>query len=272
MGVEPHVRFLLRSMMVEPARQNSPPKIGVTVSPARRHPSLRLAIPTAEGIAVNRNPSAKHEPAIALEPSVAPKRLGMGKPSAARKPSAVRKPSASRRPSAVCAFACMAAVACLLLAPAPASADGKNAEADLRAVASYRLDDDVMNRYTAVLNNLIALKKAHPEVVEQVDASPQDTFADAIAWINRFAPYRTAITGAGMTVRDYILCSFAMIKAGASAVAVQAEGDAGWKRIPEGVAADNVRYFLAHEAKFDTVNELNDRLSGDGSEDDGSED
>lgn len=160
--------------------------------------------------------------------------------------------------------------ALLAVAAAAALAAGSPGDArDLQAVANFKLNDRVLDRYTAVVRNFITLKKEHPDVVRSLEQEGdnrggEETIAEMVDWIDRQAPVRDAITSAGMSVRDYALCSFAMIQTALYAYAVRAGGDAGWKDVPAGVPSDNVRYYLANKAKFDAIDRLNEQLNGAG--------
>lgn len=168
------------------------------------------------------------------------------------------------RPARIGFLAVLAAAAALAQA-APAGGGAGSRDADLKAVSGYRLNDRTLARYTAVIGNLVALQKQHPEVVEQLKeesgSRSAESIADVVAVIDRHPQLSGAITSAGMSVRDYVTCSYALIQ---TAIYALAAGNGDWSRVPAGIPTDNVRYYLANKSKFAQLNELVNQLNSNG--------
>lgn len=157
---------------------------------------------------------------------------------------------------------CLLAAAALLLAPVAADvARAADAASDLETVSRYHLNDRVLSRYAAVIRNLVALQKRQPDLARKIasEGGGQVTsIADVVAKVNKYPELRDAITAGGMTVKDYVVCSYALIQTAIYA-AVAARGD--WSKIPSGVPTQNVRYYLKNRAKFDQLNQLINQLN-----------
>ncbi|MGH8274103.1 MAG: hypothetical protein ACRES9_07605 [Gammaproteobacteria bacterium] len=143
------------------------------------------------------------------------------------------------------------------------AAGDANHDEDMRAVNNFRLNDKMIAEYTAVLKNFVVLRKQHPEVAKQMDEDSESannkTFAQIAVSVNKFPLVRDAITRSGMSVTDYILCSFAVLQAGMRAMAVS-EG-ASTSTVPSGIPTDNLHYYQANEARFDAVSKLMQQMN-----------
>lgn len=169
------------------------------------------------------------------------------------------------RPARVGLFAVLL-VATAPVQAGPAVGESGSRNSDLKAVSGYRLNDKSLAQYTAVIRNLVALQKEHPEIVEQLNKDNEsenaDSIADVVDVINRYPQLSGAITSAGMSVTDYVTCSYALIQTAIYAL-VAANGD--WSKVPAGIPTDNVRYYLANKAKFAQLNDLVNQLNSGGS-------
>ncbi len=158
------------------------------------------------------------------------------------------------------AFACVASGAFAAGAP--------DQDADMQAVNSFRLNDKVIAKYTAVIKNLIALQKQHPEVEKQLDKdsdiADKQTIAQAVAMVDKYPLARDAITRSGMSVTDYITCSLALVQASMRAMAIGQGASA--LSVPSGAATDNLHYYLANKAKFDALSQLMSQMTSDSSQ------
>ncbi len=152
-------------------------------------------------------------------------------------------------------------LACAMSSASAAGAPGQNT--DEQAANSFRLNDKVITEYTAVLKNLIAFRKQYPEVAKQMDKDGADnqTIAQATAMIDKYPQARDAITRTGMSVTDYITCSFAVVLTGTRAMTISQGASAS--SVPSGVATDNLRYYMANKAKFDALSKLMAQMSPD---------
>ncbi|MGH8128175.1 MAG: hypothetical protein ACRETC_07375 [Gammaproteobacteria bacterium] len=138
-------------------------------------------------------------------------------------------------------------------------------DADMQAVNNFRLDDQVLTRYTAVLKNLVTLQKQHPEVMKQMnkdgDSSDTQTIGQAIAVINRHPQVRDAVTRTGMSVANYITCTYALVQTAVRAMALKQGAPAS--SIPSGIPTDNLHYYQANKVRFDALNKLMAQTSSD---------
>ncbi|HEX5314034.1 MAG TPA: hypothetical protein VFX38_03880, partial [Gammaproteobacteria bacterium] len=145
------------------------------------------------------------------------------------------------------------------------AADSSADSADLKAVANFRLDDAVIAKFTQATKNIIALQKQHPELAKKMDAESTDadeqSIAAVVAFVKKYPPYSDAITRSGMSIADYVTCSFALIQTGM--YATMGGSDAGSVNTSgmSAVQAQNVKYFKANQAKFEALSKLMDQLN-----------
>jgi hypothetical protein len=136
----------------------------------------------------------------------------------------------------------------VLVASSPAGAQSSGA-GDAREISSYKLTDSGLARYTQAVRNLetVASKAATDCGNDDGDDSENGTTIDqAVAEINSTAGAAAAIKAAGMTAREYVVFTMAIVQSGMAAwVLSQPEG-----KLPPGVSMDNVNFYRKHEASM----------------------
>jgi len=159
-------------------------------------------------------------------------------------------------------WACLALLAALVSLGAQAGAP-KGDDPDLQRVAHFRLDDQVMAKYTKAQQALMQAAKAHPELGDQDDPGDAQTIDETVARLDRQPVFRAALASAGMSTTDYVLCSFALLQSGLYAWGVQMDGQKMWAKIPPGIPTENTRWVIAHKAEMEKLK----AISGDGGSD-----
>ena len=130
------------------------------------------------------------------------------------------------------------------------------ADADLREIQNYRLTTKTLARLAQVQENIYALLKANPDLAKRhADTDSRDesaqTLDDMAKRFERIPEMRRAIVKAGLTPREYMLATMALLQAGMSAALIEAPG-VDQNTIAPGVRA-NVAFVKAHQAEMDRM-------------------
>lgn len=101
----------------------------------------------------------------------------------------------------------------LLSSPSLASAQ-TSANRDLKAYGSYRLTMPKYKKYLAAMVNMAQAGSRNPKVLYAMEDSGSLTSDQMVARLNGVVDARRAVTGAGLTTRDYVLTPGALLQAG----------------------------------------------------------
>ena len=143
-------------------------------------------------------------------------------------------------------------------------------DADSREVAAYRLSEATLAKFLRASRAMAAAAKPAPADTgddaedrddddddDDDDAEDSKSIAEIAAFYDANPAARRAITGAGLTTREYVVFSFALFQAGMGAWLVEQQG---WSKLPPDVARTNVEFYQRHKAQLDSVTaELKDR-------------
>jgi hypothetical protein len=132
----------------------------------------------------------------------------------------------------------------LLLVPWMNSVAQVGADADTKEVQAFKLTEAGLGKYTKATHALSELS------VGCDDNSDANSIAEMVARLNSYPGAETAIQGAGMTTREYVVFSMSLLhNAMAGWVAREPGGS-----LPPGTSQANVDFLNSHEAD---LNELN---------------
>jgi hypothetical protein len=133
----------------------------------------------------------------------------------------------------------------LLLSP-PAAAD------DEQEVQKYVLTDAGLAKYSQAARQLAMMDAAQTGACdESEDSEDSQSISDVVAKFDRYPAAKNVITSAGMTPREYVVFSFALLQTG---LAVWGADQSGGQA--QGVSAANVAFYKRNEAnlkKLETV-------------------
>ncbi|HEU0299980.1 MAG TPA: hypothetical protein VFR37_11005 [Longimicrobium sp.] len=130
------------------------------------------------------------------------------------------------------------------------------------AISSYRLTSATLDKF---LNATSALKELEDEDID-VDLEDQINMDDPesidlneiTAAFDGEPRIKSAINGAGLTSREYVVFLFAMIQAMFGSVMVQMGGEQALNDMPAGVMKDNIQFFLANQEAFEALDDDED--------------
>lgn len=148
----------------------------------------------------------------------------------------------------------VAAVALLVLAGKSPAQD-----ADTKEVAAYRFTDATFAKFVRASRALATLSKSMPvdtsgDARDEEDEGDSESGTMSIAAItaryDSVPEARRAITSAGLTTREYVVFSFALLQAGMAAAVVE---QVGWDKLPPDVPRSHVEFYQRHKATLDSA-------------------
>ena len=150
----------------------------------------------------------------------------------------------------VCTMTLTGTVACTLALLAPLVAGAQNlTDRDAKEVADYVLTDAVLKKYTQAVRNLQPLMGQLPQDCE--DENPK-SLNDMATRMDGIPQIQSALKGADMTSREYLLFSFSVFHNGMAAWALDQPGG----KLAPGIKMANVNFYRAHEAQLKKLGDL----------------
>lgn len=147
----------------------------------------------------------------------------------------------------------LAVLAIVGLAPARAAAQ----DADAREVSAYRLTEATLAKFIRASRAMAAVATTMRDTAdddEDDDGDEDDDDDTSIASITAFydttPAARRAITGAGLSTREFVVFTFALLQAGMGAWLVEQQG---WSKLPPDFARANVEFYQRHKALLDSL-------------------
>lgn len=137
-------------------------------------------------------------------------------------------------------------VAVILLAPGIATSQDRDAQ----EIAGYALTDAALARYTKATENLAALPASKPGDCDT--GADSMTLDEMIAALDGTPGAKEAIQTAGMTTREYVVFSWAILHNGLAAWAISQPGG----KLPAGTSKANVDFYRKHEAELQQLEGL----------------
>lgn len=131
------------------------------------------------------------------------------------------------------------------------------AQSDEQTLARYRLTEATLAKFAQATHNLVAAAKANPSVLKEQDEEQDDdekveTLADMAAVYDRHPVLKQAITGAGLTTREFATFVMSMFQAGLAASLVEMR-QGKLDSLPAGVPRENVLFYQRHKAELDRI-------------------
>ena len=142
-----------------------------------------------------------------------------------------------------------AAFALALLAPVMGGAQNLT-DRDSREVADYVLTEAALAKYTKAVHKLQPLSGQLPQDCDG-DEHPK-SLNDMAARMDGVHGVKSALQGAGMTSREYLLFSFSVFQNGMAAWTLEQPGG----KLPPGVKMANVNFYRSHEAGLKKLGEI----------------
>lgn len=134
----------------------------------------------------------------------------------------------------------------------PGASPGQALTDDEAALASYTLTMERVEAWSRASQNLQRLAEEDPALAERWDAENADaeSFDEMIAQIEAEPRARAAVEEAGISVRDYVLTTMALLQAMFAQAAMDMTQDAP---VPEGVNPANVQFVRDHQAEIQAL-------------------
>jgi len=136
-----------------------------------------------------------------------------------------------------------------LLVAVAAEAQGM-ADRDAKEISDYVLTDAALAKYTQAVRKLQPLKEQLQQDCDREDA--QESLNGMAARMDKVSGVKSALKGAGMTSREYLVFSLSVFENGMAAWALEQPGG----KLPPGVKMANVNFYRAHKADLEKLGEL----------------
>jgi hypothetical protein len=136
----------------------------------------------------------------------------------------------------------------MLLVPLVAGAQNL-ADRDAKEVADYVLTDAALKKYTQAVRNLQPFMGQMPQDCGEENAR---SLNETVAQLDGVPQIKSALKGAGMTSREYLLFSLSVFQNGMASWALAQPGG----KLPPGVKMTNVNFYRSHEAELTKLGEL----------------
>ena len=147
------------------------------------------------------------------------------------------------------AFCWPAAAALLLAVPAPL-----RAQSDEETLARYRLTEATLAKFTQVARSIVALTQTDSTLRTEEDEDEAESITELAAMYDRHPSMRRAITGAGMTTREFVTFLLSMFQAAVGTWIVQ-QPQGSLDKLPPEIPRDNVRFYQQHERELQKLTE-----------------
>lgn len=131
------------------------------------------------------------------------------------------------------------------------------ADRDTNEIAGYVLTDAALTKYAQSVRKLQPLKEQLQQDCDREDA-PKSLNGMA-ARLDKVSGVKSALKGAGMTSREYLVFSLSVFQNGMAAWALEQPGGT----LPPGVKLANVNFYRAHKAELEKLGELTRELGCD---------
>ena len=133
----------------------------------------------------------------------------------------------------------------------PVQGDAQNSpDRDTKEIADYVLTDAGLAKYRQAVAKLQPVMGQLPQECGG-DENPK-SLNDMAVQMDGVPQVKSALKGAGMTSREYLLFSFSVFQNGMAAWALEQPGG----KLPPGVKMANVNFYRAHEAELKKLGEL----------------
>lgn len=135
---------------------------------------------------------------------------------------------------------------------------GADQEEDSRALAQYKLTHDNIKRLRVALRALVDLVEKSPQIAQQMGGPEQETLDQAINRIESNPTFAGVLKDAGISARDYLLSSVAVVMADAVRQALKSDPKSP---MPPEVPPENLAMVEAHDAEVTAVLKELDRFA-----------
>ncbi len=116
-------------------------------------------------------------------------------------------------------------------------------EAEKNEVKNFVLTADKLDKYDAAVKAIRNTQKDNPGLQKQMDdddsRNPSNTIAGSVAIIDKYPPIVSALKGAGLSPREFVVMTYTLIN---SAAATQMKKAGTIKEYPDSVLPENISF------------------------------
>jgi hypothetical protein len=156
-------------------------------------------------------------------------------------------------------------------AAAAPTATKASEDRDLKEVSSYKLTMDAVRKFAQASRTMKQLEKQRSNAeqdaaddandaddaddadADSADADDSKSLADTEAKLASMPEARKAIEGAGLSVHEYVVMTFALLQSGVAAYAIEQGADPAKIARDAGIHPANVTFYKEHKAEIDAL-------------------
>lgn len=130
------------------------------------------------------------------------------------------------------------------------------ADPDVKEIANYKLTMDAVRKFAQASRTMKQLGKKHSEDDQddqEDDSDNSESIDDMEAKIASEPAARKAIEAAGLSVREYVVITFALLQSGIAQYAVDQGADPAKIARDAGINPANVTFYKEHKAEIEAL-------------------
>ena len=136
-------------------------------------------------------------------------------------------------------------------------------------VHDYQLSQGTVDKVIAATQKMHALEKANPQLVDAMnkehdDASDARSIDEMASRLDAMPPVKSVLSSVGLSARDYVLTSFALMEAGAAYQLQKAGKLPPNSDLAKDVSAVNLAYVGTHQAQLQALEKANSDVNDGG--------
>ncbi len=127
---------------------------------------------------------------------------------------------------------------------------------NVKEIANYKLTMDAVRKFAQASKTMKQYEKDHPELNQDEEDDNDDDSAsldDMEAKLASVPAARKAIEAAGLSVREYVVITFAMLQSAISQYAIEQGADPAKIARDAGVHPANVTFYKEHKAEIEAL-------------------
>lgn len=136
-------------------------------------------------------------------------------------------------------------------------------------VHDYQLSQGTVDKVIAATQKMHALEKANPQLVDAMnrehgDASDAKSIDEMASRLDAMPPVKSVLSSVGLSARDYVLTSFALMEAGTAYQLQKAGKLPPNSDLAKDVSTVNLAYIGTHQAQLQALEKANSDLNDGG--------
>jgi hypothetical protein len=145
-----------------------------------------------------------------------------------------------------------------LAAASSSTTKGGAADKDVKEISNYKLTMDAVRKFAQASKTMKQVEKKHSDDdqddEDSDDSENSQSLADTEAKLASVPEARKAIEGAGLSVHEYVVITFALLQSAIAQYALEQGADPAKIAHDAGIHPANVTFYKEHKAEIDGLN------------------